>query len=140
MSAYANFFDLGGAIVSFVESFSTPRENPELRPRLSPQELVYKVVFCFIVAWLLQFVLVGVYNSANHALADYPGPRAAAFTEWYKTYREFICGESWVLVLEELHRKYGRLPPPSCHNTGGFKKGEIVRVGPNEVCNKYTQV
>ncbi|KIN07937.1 hypothetical protein OIDMADRAFT_99899 [Oidiodendron maius Zn] len=58
-----------------------------------------------------------MFNLANHPLADFPGPRSAAFTEWYKTYRELYCGESWVRVLDELHKKYGK----------------IVRVGPNEL-------
>jgi hypothetical protein len=100
-------FDLGGAILSFVESAMTPPQNRELRAKLTPSEIAYKLAFCAVVAWLAQFLLVGMFNLANHPLADFPGPRSAAFTEWYKTYREFFRGESWVHVLEELHKKYG---------------------------------
>jgi hypothetical protein len=100
-------FDLGGAILSFVEAVMTPPQNWEPRAKLTPPEIVYKLGFCLVVAWLAQFLLVGMFNLTNHPLADFPGPRSAAFTEWYKTYRELFCGESWVHVLEELHEKYG---------------------------------
>jgi hypothetical protein len=101
-------FDLGGFILSFIERIMTPPQNQGPKAKLSPPELAYKVAFCFIVAWLVQFLIGGMFNLTNHPLADFSGPSSAAFTEWYKTYRELFCGESWVHVLEELHQKYGR--------------------------------
>jgi hypothetical protein len=100
-------FDLGGFILSFMERIITPPQNQGPKAKLSPPVLAYKVAFCLIVAWLAQFLIVGMFNLTNHPLADFSGPRLAAFSEWYKTYRELFCGESWVHVLEELHKKYG---------------------------------
>jgi hypothetical protein len=102
--------DLGGAILSFVEYLST-LVGPQLEPKppQTPLQLIYKIAYCFVAAWSTQFILFGIFNLANHPLADFPGPRWAAFTAWYKTYRELFRGESWVFVLEELHKKYGTL-------------------------------
>lgn len=118
-------FDVGGAILSLVESAMTPPQNREPRASLTPPEIAYKVVFCFVVAGLAQFLLVGMFNLANHPLADFPGPRSAAFTEWYKTYRELYCGESWVDVLEELHKKYGILTCWIPKIQANFVKGKL---------------
>jgi hypothetical protein len=108
--------NIGGAILSWFEQLSSPPKTQAPKPVLSPPELASKVAFCFIVAWLAQFLLVGMFNLANHPLADFPGPRLAAFTEWYKTYRELICRESWVHVLAELHKKYGKLQAANSHS------------------------
>lgn len=104
--------DLGGAILSFMEFVTTPKVQPP-KAKLTPPELAYKIAFCFVAAWVIHFVFVGLFNLANHPLADFPGPTSAAFTEWYKTYRELVCGESWVHVLEELHERYGMLNLPN---------------------------
>lgn len=48
-----------------------------------------------------------VYNLFLHPLAAFPGPRAAALTEWWKTYVEVFRGESLVHVLVGLHGEYG---------------------------------
>ncbi|PSS28335.1 hypothetical protein M430DRAFT_165930 [Amorphotheca resinae ATCC 22711] len=112
-------FDPSAAIISLIERFMTvtvPKSN-EPRPIPTIPEFIYKTAICFIGAWLAQFILGGLFNSANHPLVDFPGPKRAAFTEWYRTYLELFCGRSWVHVLEEWHQKYGK----------------IVRVGPNEL-------
>jgi hypothetical protein len=100
-------FDLGDAILSLVEYVTTPPKVTEPKPVATIPQIAYKIVLCSVVAWLVQFILVGIFNSANHPLVDFPGPKWAAFTEWYKTYQELFRGRSWILVLEELHKKYG---------------------------------
>lgn len=117
-------FDLGGAILSFVESVTTSPKIQTPKAKLTAPELAYKIAFCFVAAWAIQFLLTGMFNLANHPLADFPGPRLAAFTEWYKTYREFFCGESWVHVLEEMHKKYGMLKYPNVRTWINSRKGK----------------
>ncbi|OBT92925.1 hypothetical protein VE01_08929 [Pseudogymnoascus verrucosus] len=75
------------------------------------------VVIGLVSAWLIQRAVTGLSNLFCHPLAAFPGPKAAAFTAWYKTYQELYLGRSWIDVLQELHTKYGK----------------IVRVGPNEL-------
>ena len=53
------------------------------------------------------------YNLYSHPLASFPGPRTAAATSWWKAWVEAIQNRSFVTVLEELHKKYGKL----CHVT-----------------------
>lgn len=69
---------------------------------------VVVVAIGLVSAWLLQRAVTGVSNLFFHPLAAFPGPRAAAFTAWYKTYQELFLGRSWIDVLHELHTKYGR--------------------------------
>lgn len=102
--------DIGGAILSFADYVM---ELPRLtgpKPVHTVPEVAFKITYYLALAWLVQFILVGIFNLTNHPLVDFPGPPSAAFTEWYKTYRELFCGESWVHVLEELHKKYGTFP------------------------------
>ncbi|KFY93220.1 hypothetical protein V500_03833 [Pseudogymnoascus sp. VKM F-4518 (FW-2643)] len=75
------------------------------------------VAIGLVSAWLFHRAVTGLSNLFFHPLAAFPGPRAAAFTAWYKTYQELFLGRSWIDVLQELHTKYGK----------------IVRVGPNEL-------
>ncbi|KAF4626931.1 hypothetical protein G7Y89_g11222 [Cudoniella acicularis] len=85
-----------------------------LTPALSGKALL---AIGLISAWLLQKAFIGFFNLFFHPLATFPGPRVAAFTSWYKTYQEVFLGKSWIDVLQELHKQYGK----------------IVRVGPNEL-------
>lgn len=71
-----------------------------------------------MVVWTFCLVALAVYNYFFHPLAKISGPRAASVTTWWKTYIEVIKQESMVHLLMKLHKKYG----------------DIVRVGPNEVC------
>lgn len=66
------------------------------------------VAIGLVSAWVLHRAVTGLSNLFFHPLASFPGPRAAAFTAWYKTYQELFLGRSWIDVLQELHTKYGR--------------------------------
>jgi hypothetical protein len=117
--------DIGGAILSFADYVM---ELPRLtgpKPVHTVPEVVSKIAYYLVLAWLVQFILVGVFNLANHPLVDFPGPRSAAFAEWYKTYRELFCGESWVHVLEELHKKYGTFPFSNALPPADSRKGAL---------------
>jgi len=60
-----------------------------------------------VLAGATQILLTVLFKIYIHPLADFPGPKWAAATDWYKTYQEAICQKSWFAVLEELHAKYG---------------------------------
>lgn len=78
---------------------------------MSRSDIPAKVAFVaigLVSAWLLQRALTGLFNLFFHPLTSFPGPKAAAFTSWYKTYQELYLGRSWIDVLQELHTKYGR--------------------------------
>ena len=42
-----------------------------------------------------------------HPLADFPGPRLAAVTSFYKTYYEVVKGGEMLQQIEYLHSRYG---------------------------------
>jgi len=86
-----------------------------------------------LVAWLTWLIFQGISNLYFHPLSAFPGPRAAAFTRFYKAYIDVVAQSSFVHTLEKLHRKYGKecqwkIPQDLT------RPGDVVRVGPNEVC------
>ncbi|TEB28395.1 cytochrome P450 [Coprinellus micaceus] len=52
-----------------------------------------------------------------HPLARFPGPPAAALTDYYITYYDIFKGGEWINQLRKLHERYG----------------PVVRVGPNKL-------
>jgi succinate dehydrogenase hydrophobic anchor subunit len=70
----------------------------------------------------LVIYVVGIvfYRLVLHPLAKYPGPHLAAATKWWRTYKDCIEAWSFVHGIEKLHEIYG----------------DVVRVGPNEVCER----
>jgi hypothetical protein len=83
-----------------------PSKAPQAPP---PLELLYKGPVYVLFAYLGATIFEGVYNLFNHPLAEFPGPNLAAFSSWYQTYYEVFRKESWIDVLERLHKKYGML-------------------------------
>ncbi|KAB8071863.1 cytochrome P450 [Aspergillus leporis] len=80
------------------------------------------LAFCVtsVVAVLLYTVVLGVYRITFHPLAKFPGPKLAAFTQWYETYYEFFKspGGQFLFHYRKLHEKYGpiiRLSPCEIH-------------------------
>ena len=76
------------------------------------------VAWSIISIFLLTRITEGIYNIFFHPLSKFPGPKAAALSEWFQTYHEVIRHHSMVDIFADLHSKYG----------------EVVRVAPNEVC------
>ena len=64
-------------------------------------------LFTLLLASIVYHLLTGVYNLYLHPLSKYPGPKIAAFTEWWKTYVEVYRHESLVERLFELHSLHG---------------------------------
>ncbi|KAJ4992818.1 hypothetical protein SVAN01_01522 [Stagonosporopsis vannaccii] len=58
-----------------------------------------------------------IYNVYFHPLAEFPGPRLAATTTYWKAYVECVANRSFCHELVSLHAQYG----------------DVVRVGPNEL-------
>ncbi|KAE8154551.1 cytochrome P450 [Aspergillus avenaceus] len=80
------------------------------------------IVLCtsILVALVLYSVLLGIYRITLHPLAKFPGPKLAAFTQWYETYFEFFKspGGQFLWHYRKLHEKYGpiiRLSPYEIH-------------------------
>ena len=91
-----------------------------------------------MLAGATQILLTVLWNIFIHPLSNFPGPKWAAATDWYKTYQEAICQKSWFTVLEELHAQYGMIrwtDWSGLDNAVAYQQiGPIVRVGPSEVC------
>ncbi|KAK8064605.1 cytochrome P450 [Apiospora phragmitis] len=68
------------------------------------------VVWYSVAALLLAYwIITCIYNLYFHPLAKYPGPRFAAVSQlWYAS---VYTGGNWPFIIEQAHRKYGRLSP-----------------------------
>lgn len=44
-----------------------------------------------------------------HPLANFPGPKLAAVSDWWLIYHEVFLGESLTDILANLHEKYGKM-------------------------------
>ncbi|PPQ71154.1 hypothetical protein CVT24_009835 [Panaeolus cyanescens] len=75
--------------------------------------LILIATCCFAGAVVAQ----GFKRLYHHRLSQYPGPRLAAATLWYKAYFDIIKDGGWAEHLQSLHDQYG----------------PIVRVAPNEL-------
>jgi len=75
------------------------------------------LITAVIIAGISYAVYSSIFNIFLHPLSQFPGPRAAAITLYWKAYVECVQGRSFCHVLKELHNVYG----------------DVVRVGPNEL-------
>lgn len=69
---------------------------------------------------------------ARDPLAGFPGPRLAAFTDWYWTYYEVWKDGATLEKLQELHRRYG-MRSARAKLVGSLPAGNVVRISPNEL-------
>ncbi len=81
---------------------------------------VINVFTTVLVGLVLLRALQGIFNVYFHALSSFPGPTAAALTQWWKTYIEVYKQISMVDKLAELHETYGVLLSPSASSSASF--------------------
>ena len=80
---------------------------PLKAPQAPPTRLFYRIPILLCLAYIGSSIFEAIYNTSNHPLANFPGPKMAAATAWYKTWIELFKRESWIKHLEKLHEKYG---------------------------------
>ena len=66
-----------------------------------------------IASILLSWLTVAIHRLFFHPLAVFPGPKLAAVTVLYEAYYDVWKGGKYIFKLNELHRKYGKIPKPS---------------------------
>ena len=92
--------------------------------QFSSERSTAAVLFLAIIPTLVLYILwTVVYRLYLDPLAKYPGPRLAALTKWWKTYKDCVEGWSAPQGLEKLHEVYG----------------DVVRIGPGEVSSNPCQ-
>ena len=66
-----------------------------------------------IASAFLSWFIVVIHRLFFHPLAAFPGPKLAAFTVLYETYYDVWKGGKYIFKLNELHRRYGKIPESS---------------------------
>ena len=75
----------------------------------SPTFAAAGVVASILLSWLT----IAVHRLFFHPLAAFPGPKLAAITVLYEAYFDVWKGGKYIFKLNELHRKYGKIPKSS---------------------------
>ena len=66
-----------------------------------------------VTSILLSWLTIAIYRLFIHPLAAFPGPKLAAITVLYEAYYDIWKGGKYIFKLNELHRKYGKIPNAS---------------------------
>ncbi|KAL0466680.1 cytochrome P450 [Neurospora intermedia] len=81
--------------------------------------LAQPLLIMFLLSLLtLYTIYVAIFRLYLSPLADIPGPRLAALTQWYELYYEVILGGQYTFKIIELHKQYGpiiRINPWEVH-------------------------
>ena len=75
----------------------------------SPPFAAAGVVASILLSWLT----IAIHRLFFHPLAAFPGPKLAAITVLYEAYYDVWKGGKYIFKLNELHRKYGKIPKSS---------------------------
>jgi hypothetical protein len=70
----------------------------------------YGIYGAIAVGFALYGASLAIYRLYFHPLAGFPGPKIAAATRWYEFYYDVIKRGKYVYKIEEMHRKYGKVP------------------------------
>ena len=69
-----------------------------------------QAVLLLIPSFVLYIALLYIYRLFFHPLARYPGPKLAAISNWYEFYYDVTLQGKFTFHIQELHKKYGKLP------------------------------
>lgn len=75
----------------------------------SPAFVAASVITSILLGWLI----TAIHRLFFHPLAAFPGPKLAAITVLYEAYYDVWKGGKYIFKLNELHRKYGKIPKSS---------------------------
>lgn len=87
------------------------------------KSLAVSVASILVVSCLSTFL----FNLFLHPLAKFPGPKLAAWSQWWLSYQEAIKGQSLTDILSSLHATYGEFEYSSLIHTSlaNFEKDPL---------------
>jgi hypothetical protein len=65
------------------------------------------VILAGAVLSIAYALALGIYRLYFSPLAQFPGPKLAALTQWYEAYYDVYLDGKFLLHFKELHEKYG---------------------------------
>lgn len=81
--------------------------------------LTQPLLIMFLLSLLILYTIhIAIYRLYLSPLADIPGPRLAALTQWYEFYYEVILHGQYTFKIIELHKQFGpiiRINPWEVH-------------------------
>jgi hypothetical protein len=69
-----------------------------------PSIVAFAASILLLIAYLIGLALYRLYLSP---LAQFPGPKLAALSQWYEFYYEIVCPGQYIWQIQRMHKKYG---------------------------------
>jgi hypothetical protein len=79
------------------------------------------MAFAASIVLLLGYLIgLAFYRLYLSPLAQFPGPKLAALSQWYEFYYDVVCPGQFIFQIQRMHKKYGTKTP--------FLDGHIILI------------
>lgn len=65
-----------------------------------------------IIIWIAYLIGLAFYRLYLSPLAQFPGPKFAALTQWYEFYYDVVRPGQFIFQIQKIHKRYGMLLRP----------------------------
>jgi hypothetical protein len=73
-------------------------------------KIVSKAALPLAICFLIYIASLYTYRIFFHPLAQFPGPKLSAISNWYEFYYDVVQQGNFTFHIQELHERYGRPP------------------------------
>src|SRR4051812_35342641 len=89
--------------------FSLPSAMPGSVADIVAMDSIQYFATFLLVSYLVYLVVLAIYRLYLSPIANFPGPKLAALTQWYEIYYDVFknSGGQFTFEISRMHEKYG---------------------------------